>query len=53
MTELTYEHVDETAEWGRRSIRRERRFRTHVWELRSRSSMHAAYRIKTRRRNRR
>jgi len=39
--------------YGRRTVRRARRLRTHVWETPARSRMHAAYRAKTRRRNRR
>ncbi len=44
------------AAWGIHdevSARRARRYRTHVWETPRASRMHAAYRAKTRRRNRR
>lgn len=36
-----------------RADRRRRRHSTHVWERPAASRMHAAYRVKTRRRNRR
>lgn len=48
-TALNWVAFDEAARWRRR----QRRYRTHVFEAPRGSRMHASYRAKTRRRNRR